>query len=125
MLLALFAKAGEVAKFPLFGDSLRVGDCGSFEVGPQKSDLLWTQRLQSQQVQNRRWIFLEELLAQRVVAGLHDLFEMLDHAVADSRKFLELLRLLDELLDGFGQAVDQFGRLFIAAIPPDDGAVAF
>src|SRR5260370_17100143 len=98
MLLALFAKAGEVAKFPLFGDSLHVGDCGSFEVGPQKSDLLWTQRLQSQQVQNRRWIFLEVLLAQRVVAGLHDLFQLLAHPAPDSRRSLDLLLLLPAFL---------------------------
>ena len=50
---------------------------------------------------------------------------MLDHAVADSRKLFELLRFLDELLDGFGKAVDQFGGLLIAAIAPNNRAVDF
>ena len=50
---------------------------------------------------------------------------MLDHAVVDSWKFLELLRFLDELLDRFRQAVDQFGGLLIAAVPANDGPVDF
>ena len=48
---------------------------------------------------------------------------MLDHAVADSRQFFQLLRFLDQLFDGFGQAVDQFGSLLITSVPANDGAV--
>jgi len=50
---------------------------------------------------------------------------VLNHAIADSRKFLELLRLLDQLFDGFRQRVDQFGSLFVTSVPPDDRAVNF
>ena len=50
---------------------------------------------------------------------------MFGHALADSRKFFQLFRFLDELLDGFGKAVDQFGGLLIAAIAPNNRAVDF
>src|SRR5258708_38186606 len=50
---------------------------------------------------------------------------MFDHAVADSRQFFELFRLLGELLDGFRQAIDKFGGLFVAAIPPNNRAINF
>src|SRR5882762_1227262 len=50
---------------------------------------------------------------------------MLDHAVANSRKFLELFRFLDQLFDGFGQRVDQLGGLFVTSVPADDRAINF
>src|SRR5438046_4971913 len=81
--------------------------------------------MEVQQHQERRRIFLEQLPAQRVVAGLNDFLQMLDHAVADSWKFFELFWFLHELFDGFGQAVDQFGGLLVTAVSADDGAVDF
>src|SRR5258708_345370 len=48
---------------------------------------------------------------------------MLDHAIADSWKFLQLLRFRHQLVDGFRQTVNQFGGLLVAAIAPDDGAI--
>ena len=125
ILFAFFAESGEVSEPPLFCDSLDVGDGAGFKVGPQEGNLLRPKRLELQQIQNRRRIFLEQLPAQRVVAGLNDFLQMLDHAVADSWKFFELFRFLHELFDGFGQAVDQFGGLLITAVSADDGAVDF
>ncbi len=78
-----------------------------------------------QQIENRRRVFLQQLFPQRVIAGLHDFLQVLDHAVADSRKFFQLLRFLDKLLDGFGQAIDKLRRFFIAPVPPDDGPINF
>ncbi len=125
VLFAFLAKTSEVAEFPFFCDALHVGYRAGLKVGPQKGDFLWAERLQLQHVQKRRRIFLQQLLAQRVVAGLHNLLEMFDHAVADSRQFLELFRLLHQLLDRFRQAVNQLGRLLVAAISADNGAVDF
>ena len=85
ILFAFFAKAGEVAQLALFRDSLHVGDRAGFKIGPQEGDLLRPKRLELQQIQDARRVFLEELFAQRVVAGLHDFLQVLDHAVADSR----------------------------------------
>jgi hypothetical protein len=104
ILFALFAKAGDVAEFSLFCDSLHVGDGAGFKVGPQKRDFLRTKRLQLQEIQNGRRVFLQQLFAQRIIARLHDLLQMFDHAVADSRQFFELFRFLRELLDRFGPA---------------------
>src|SRR5260370_4831924 len=81
--------------------------------------------MQLQQIENGRRIFPQQRLAQRVVAGLHNFLQVLDHAIADSRQLFQLFRFLDELLDGFRQAIDQFRGLLIAAITADDGAVNF
>jgi len=48
---------------------------------------------------------------------------MLHHAVADARQFLELLWLLDELLDGLRQGIDQLSGFLVTSIAADDGAV--
>src|SRR6266481_6581873 len=125
VLFAFFAEAGQVAKFSFSRKLFHVRHGPGLEVRPQKRHLLRSKRLQLQQIQNRRRIFLQELLAQRVVAGLNDFLQVLDHAVADSRKFLKLLRFLDQLFDGFRQRVDQFGGLFVTSVPPDDRAVNF
>ena len=50
---------------------------------------------------------------------------MLGHAVADPRQLFQLFRFLDELLDGFRQAVDQFGGFLVAAITANNRAVDF
>ena len=50
---------------------------------------------------------------------------MLDHAVANSRQFLQLLRLFHHLLNRLGQAIDQLRSLFVASVTPDDRAVNF
>ena len=125
VLFAFFAKAGDVPEFSLFRDSFHVGDGAGFKVRPQESHFLRPKRLELQQIQNARRVFFQQLLAQRVVAGLHDFLQMLDHAVADARKFFELFRFLDELLDRFGQAFDQFRGLFVTAVSADDGAIDF
>ncbi len=125
ILFAFFSKPGDVPKFALFRDSLHVGHGAGFKIGPQEGDLLRPKRLQLQQIQDARRIFLEQLLAQRVVAGLHDFLKMFDHAVADPRKFFELFRFLRELFDGFRQAVDQFGGLLVTAVSADNRPIDF
>ena len=50
---------------------------------------------------------------------------MLDHALANSWQLLELFRFFDQLLDRFRQAIDQFRRLFVAPITPNNRAVDF
>src|SRR5712664_167194 len=125
ILFAFFAKPGDVPEFSLFRDSLHIGDRAGFKVRPQEGDFLRAKRLELQQIQNGRRIFLEEFFAQRIIAGLNDFLQMLDHAVADSRKLFKFSWLLDELLNGFRQAVDQFGGLLVAAVSADDGAINF
>src|SRR5260370_41807596 len=79
-----------------------------FKVRPQEGDFLRPKRLELQQIQNGRRVFLEELFAQRIIAGLNDFLQMLDHAVADSRKLFKFSRLLAELLERCPPAVDKF-----------------
>ncbi len=125
ILFALFAKPRQIAKFSFFCQLFHVRHCSGFEVGPQESDFLRAQRLQLEQIQNGRRIFLQQFFAQGVIAGLHDFLQVFHHAVADSGELLELFRFLDELLDGFGQTIDKFGSLLIAAVPADNGPIDF
>ncbi len=125
ILFALFAKTGKVAEFPLFCDFLYIGDCPGLEVGPQKRHLLGPERLQLQQIQNRRRIFLQQFFPKRIITRLNDFLKMLHHALSDSRKLFQLFRLLHELLDRFRKSIDEFRRLFVTAVAADDGAVDF
>src|SRR5437660_3745675 len=81
--------------------------------------------MQLQKIQNRRRIFLQQLFAQRVIAGLYDFLQVLHHAFANSRQCVELFRILDQLLDGFRQAVNEFSGFLIAAVPADNRPVNF
>src|SRR5689334_14466756 len=69
--------------------------------------------------------FFQQLLAQRIIARLPDLLQLLDHPFADSRQLFELFRLFHELFDRFRQTVNQLSSLFIAAVPADDCAINF
>ena len=70
-------------------------------------------------------IFLEQLFAQAVVAGLHDFGKVLDHALADAGQFFELFRRCDEHCHRVGQGFDQFRGFLVAAVAADDGAINF
>ena len=125
ILFALLAKARQVPQLLLPGKPFHVRNRGRFEVRPKERHFLWPQRLQLQHVQNRRRIFLQQLLSQRVVPGLYDFPEMFDHPLADSRQLLQLFRLFDQLLDRFRQAVNQLRRLLVTAVAPNDRAINF
>ena len=98
ILFTFFAEPWQIAQLLLSRQPLHVRDGGCLEVRPQKRHFLRPQRLQLQHVQNRRRIFFQQLLSQRIIAGFHNFLQMLDHALADSRQLFELLRLLDQLL---------------------------
>ena len=70
-------------------------------------------------------IFLQQFLAQGVVAGVQNFLDVLGHAVADAGKFRELLLVVGEVFDAFGNAVEQLGDFFVAAVAADNGAVDF
>ena len=78
----------------------------------RKATFFGPRRLEGEEVEKRRRIFFQELLAQAVVAGVEDFVDVLGHAVADAGKFGELLAVLGEFLDALGQAVEQFGGAF-------------
>ena len=125
VLLALFAEARQVAQLAFARQLFDALDRPDFEVAPEKRDFLRSQRLQLQQVEQRRRIFLQQLLAQAVVAGLENFVDVLGHAVADAGQFLELFRILGDIFDALVDAVEQLGDFFVAAVAADDRAVDF
>ena len=70
-------------------------------------------------------IFLQQLLAQGVIAGFQDLADVLGHVLADAGQFAEFLIVLGEFFDALVHAEQEFGDFFIGAIAADDGAVDF
>jgi hypothetical protein len=98
---------------------------GCLEGFPEQSDFFGAERLEREQVEDGRRIFLQELGAELVVAGLENFLDMLGHAVADAGQGSELLGVAGELLDGLGEAADEFGAALVAAVAADDGAVNF
>ncbi len=98
-------------------------DGAAFEFAPKDQRLLGAQRLQRKQFEHGQRVFLQQLFAQRVVPGGENFADVLGHAFADARKFLELFRIAGHDFDRFGQAGDQFGGFLITAVAPDDGAV--
>jgi hypothetical protein len=124
-LFAFLAEPRQVAQLLLSGEPLHVCDGGRLEMRPQERHFLRPQRLQLQYVQNCRRIFFQELLSQRIVAGLHDFLQVLDHPLADSRQLFELLWLFDQLLNRFWQTVNQLSGLFVTSIAAYDRAVNF
>src|SRR2546425_5369071 len=69
--------------------------------------------------------FFQKFLTQAVVALAEDFLDVLGHALADAGQFFEFFGVLGELRDGFGEPVDEFGGLFVAAVAADDGAIDF
>ncbi len=64
-------------------------------------------------------------MAQAVIAILEDFVDVLGHAFADAGKGGEFLAIFGEVFDALGDAVDQVGGAFVAAIAADDGAIDF
>ena len=50
---------------------------------------------------------------------------MLGHVFADAGQFAELLVVFGDIFDALGDAVEQLGDFFVAAVAADDGAVNF
>ncbi len=112
-----------IAQLAFPGELLQLLDGAAFEFAPKDQRLLGAQRLQRKQFEHGQRVFLQQLFAQRVVPGGENFADVLGHAFADARKFLELFRIAGHDFDRFGQAGDQFGGFLITAVAPDDGAV--
>ena len=60
--------------------------------------------MQSEQLEQRRRIFFQKLLAQLVVTGLEDLADVLGHVLADAGKLAKLLDVFGEVFDALVEA---------------------
>ena len=125
VLLGFFTEAGNVAEFAFAGEFGDVLDRAGLEFLPEERDLFRAEALERENVENRRGIFLQELLAEAVVAGLENFVDVIGHAFADAGKRGELGAVFGEIFDALGNAGKQFGGAFVAAITADDGAVDF
>src|SRR5208283_1035128 len=123
ILFALLSKPRQVPQLAFLRQFFDVRHRPGLERLPQHRHLFRPQRLQLQQIQDRLRIFLQQLLPQTVVARLHNFLQMLHHAVADPRQFRQLLRRGDHRLHRFRQPINQFRRLLIAPVAPDDRAI--
>lgn len=70
VLFAFFAEAGKVAQLGFTRELFHVLDRGRFEGAPEECDFFGAQRLNVEQVENSGRIFLKQLLAEAVIAGL-------------------------------------------------------
>jgi hypothetical protein len=125
VLFALFAEAGDVAEFTLFGDAFDIVDAAGLKMAEEEGDFFGAEGLEIEEFENALGIFFEEFLAEAVVAGFNDFSEMFDHAFANAWKFFEFIGRFDHLGDGIGKAFDEFGGFFVSAITADDGAIDF
>ena len=99
VLFAFFAEAGNVAQFAFAGEFFDVLDRAGLEFLPEERDLFRAEALERENVENRRGIFLQELLAEAVVAGLENFVDVIGHAFADAGKFGELVAVFGEIFD--------------------------
>ena len=104
ILLAFFAETRQIAQFPFASELFEVSHGGAFEIRPEERDLLGAQRLQSEQLEQRRRIFFQKFLSQLVVAGLEDLADVLGHVFADARELAKLLDVFGEVFDALVEA---------------------
>ncbi len=126
MFCSLFSpKPGRSRSLPSVRELLKSLDRGDFEMAPEKRDFFRPERLQRKQIEQRGRIFLQQLLAEGVVAGFQDFLDVLGHAVADAGQLFEFLVVLGEIFDALVDAVQQLGHFLVAAIAADDGAVDF
>ncbi len=125
VLLALLAESRQIAQFAFAREFRNSVNGGDLEIAPEKRDLLRAERLQVEQVQNRRRIFLQQFLAQAVVAGFEDFADVLGHPVADAGQCLELLVVRGKFFDALRNIFQKLRYFLVAAVAPDDRAINF
>ena len=125
VLFGFFAESRYVAELLLAREFFDVVHRARFELAPEQRHLLRAQRMHCEQIENRFGIFLEQLLAQAVVAGFDDFLDMLGQPFAHAGKLGQLLGVAREVGHRLGKAGDEFRGALVAAIAADDGAVDF
>src|ERR1700744_3735436 len=63
VLFALLAESSEIAELSFSSEFFDVGDSRGLKIRPQESAVFRSERLQIQDVEQRDWIFLQQLLA--------------------------------------------------------------
>ncbi len=124
-LFAFLSEARQIAKLAFAGELFQVRDRGHFEFLPQQRHALRAERRNIEKLKNSGGIFFQQFLAEAVIAGGQNFADVLGHAFADAGKLLELLFILGDILDALGEAAEQIGDFFIAAVAADDGAINF
>src|SRR5579871_5162403 len=107
----LFAHARQSANFSFARQLLDAIDVADFVRTPDERDSLWTKALNLEQLQHRRMIFLEQFRLRGQLAGAEQLFQLVEHPLADAGNRKDLLRIIDDVFDLLGVILDRLRRI--------------
>ena len=122
---ALFAEAFQVSQLSFLRQLLHAFNGADLEFLPKERHFLRSHGLQTENFEQGHRIFLQQFVAQGVVAGLQNLANVRGHTFADAWQFLQLLLVLGDVLDAFVHAVQQLRHFLVAAVAADNRSVNF
>src|SRR5579859_1465222 len=91
--------AGKFANFASTSKLVDAINVADLEGIPDKLDRLWSQALNSQQLQHRRVILLQQFGLHRELSGMEELLQIVQHALADAWNGEHLLGVGEDVFD--------------------------